>query len=194
MEGAVLGGRPRRDGALLEGARAIGDDEVGVEVDGVAEALAAGAGAVGVVEGEEAGFGLAVGAMAGGALECGGVAEMLRLNESDRRSFDSGGCASSAQDDSLFFSGLRGAWDGVELNLAGLTIAGFDGVDDARAAVGRNGEAIDEDEDGLGEVEFEERLGSGEFDDLAGLVETVVAAAAEFGETVLECVGYVGKT
>src|SRR5207302_7527732 len=72
--GAVLGGAPGGDGAVGEGLRFVGDDEVGVEVDGVAEALAAGAGAVGVVEGEEAGLGLAVGAVAGGAFEgCGGA-------------------------------------------------------------------------------------------------------------------------
>ncbi len=75
--GAVFGGVPRGDGAVGEGPGAVGDDEVGVEVDGVAEALAARAGAVGIVEGEEAGLGLAVGAVAGGALEGGGEAEGL---------------------------------------------------------------------------------------------------------------------
>ena len=65
--------------------RAVGDDEVGVEVDGVAEALAARAGAVGIVEGEEARLGLAVGAMAGGALEGGGEAEALRWLASSSR-------------------------------------------------------------------------------------------------------------
>ena len=51
---------------------------------------------------------------------------------------------------------------------------------------------------GAVEVEFEERLGGGELDDLAvlrrfgrGLVEAVVAAAAEFGEALLEGVGEV---
>ena len=65
------------DGAFVEGLRFVGDDEVGVEVDGVAEALAAGAGAEGVVEGEEARLGLAVGAVAGGALEGGGSGGMV---------------------------------------------------------------------------------------------------------------------
>ena len=77
--GAVLGGVPGGDGAFGEGLGAVGDDEVGVEVDGVAEALAAGAGSVGIVEGEEARLGLAVGAVAGGALEGGGEAEVLGL-------------------------------------------------------------------------------------------------------------------
>ena len=83
--GAVFGGGPGGDGAVGEGFGFVGDDEVGVEVDGVAEALAARAGAVGVVEGEEAGFGLAVGAVAGGALEGGGEAEVLRASASSSR-------------------------------------------------------------------------------------------------------------
>ncbi len=121
---AVLGGGPGGDGAFGEGFGLVGDDEVGVEVDGVAEALAAGAGAVGVVEGEEAGFGLAVGAVAGGALECGGESEVLGF-------------------------GFAFAWHGVELDFAGFAVAGFDGVDDSGADFGSDGEAVDEDEDGL---------------------------------------------
>ena len=148
VEGAVLRRGPRGDGALREGSRAVGDDEVGIEVDGVAEALAAGAGAVGIVEGEEAGLGLAVGAVAGGALERGGVTAMVL------RRLDS-------------VLSLAAAERGVELDFAGFAVAGFDGVDDAGADVGRDGEAVDEDEDGLGEVEFEEGLGGGELDDLA---------------------------
>ena len=82
----------------------------------------------------------------------------------------------------------------MELDFAGLAVAGLDGVDDAGADVGADGEAVDEDEDGLGEVEREEGFGGGELDDLAGLVvdlliEAVVAAAAEFGEAVFEGVG-----
>ncbi len=77
----------------------------------------------------------------------------------------------------------------MELDFAGFAVAGFDGVDDAGAALGSDGEAVDEDEDGLGEVELEEGLGGGELDYFAGLIEAVVAAAAQFGETVFECVG-----
>ena len=82
---AVFGGGPGGDGALGERLRLVGDDEVGIEVDGVAEALAAWAGAVGIVEGEEARLGLAVGAVAGGALEGGGEAEVLRDSPSSSR-------------------------------------------------------------------------------------------------------------
>ena len=172
---------------MLEGARAVGEDEVGVEVDGVAEALAARAGAVGIVEGEEARLGLAVGAVAGGALECGGKAEVLGGARNNRRSFDCGGCAASAQDDSFIINGLAAqddrfwgsgddsfiveglgvAGEGVELDFAGLAVAGLDSIDDAGADAGREGKAVDENEDGLGEVEREEGLGGGELDDSA---------------------------
>src|SRR5271170_6919172 len=70
--GAIFGAIPRVDGTFFERLRLVGDDEVEVEVDSVAEALATRAGAEGVVEGEEARFGLAVDTMAGLALEgCG---------------------------------------------------------------------------------------------------------------------------
>ena len=137
------------------------------------------------------GSGLAVGAVAGGALKGGGEAEV---------SFDCG-CAFAQDDRDLgcaFAQGdrlLGGAGDEVELDFAGLAVAGFDGVDEAGADVGGEGEAVDEDEDGAGEVELKERLGGGELDDGAGgaigggLVEAVVAAAAELGESLLEGVG-----
>ena len=87
----------------------------------------------------------------------------------------------------------------MELDFGGFAVAGFDGVYDAAAGVWGEGEAVGEDEDGLGEVEFEERLGGGELDDLAGLVggelgggllvEAVVAAAAKLDKAVAEGFG-----
>ena len=68
--GAIFGAIPGVDCALVEGLRLVGDDEVEVEVDCVAETLAAQACAEGVVEREEARFGFAILAMAGLALEC----------------------------------------------------------------------------------------------------------------------------
>ena len=89
--------------------------------------------------------------------------------------------------DGAFGEGAGAVGDDEELDFAGFAVAGFDGVDYARSGVGGDGEAVDEDEDGGVEVEFEEGLGGGEFYDfvftgLGGLVEAVVAAAAEFGE------------
>jgi hypothetical protein len=40
----------------------------------------------------------------------------------------------------------------MELDFAGFAVAGFDGVDDSGAALGSDGEAVDEGEDGLSEV------------------------------------------
>src|SRR6266702_1890289 len=106
------------------------------------------------------------------------------------------GCRSfaSAQDDTFCICGLSRAGDSVELDFAGLAVAGLDGVYDSRSYFRANRESVDEDEDGLGEVEFEEGFGGGEFDDFSGLsfdllIQTVVAAAAEFGEAVFEGVG-----
>ena len=109
--------------------------------------------------------------MAGGALEGGGVAE-----------------------GSGPFS-VVGAGKQLELDLAGFAVAGFDGIHKAGADFGGKGEAVDEDEDGLGEVEFEKGLGRGELDDAAGgfwrrfAGEAVVAAAAELDEAGFEGVG-----
>ncbi len=110
-------------------------------------------------------LGLAVGAVAGRAFERCGVAEGF-------------GC------------GLVGG-NGLEAHFAGLAVAGLDGVDDAGADIGGDGQAVDQDEDGLGEVEFEQRLRGGELDDLSTLEEAVIAATAEFGEAVFQRIGYV---
>ncbi len=100
--------------------------------------------------------------MAGGALESGGEAEGL-------------GAA----------SGLFGRGDGAEDDFAGFAVAGFDGVDEAGADVVGEREAVGEDEDGAwrfrrarggGEVEFEEGLGGGELDDVAGALGSTASA------------------
>ena len=64
LVGAILGPGPGIDRALVQRFLLVGDDQVEIEVDGVAEALAALAGAIGVIEGEQPGLGLAVDAMA----------------------------------------------------------------------------------------------------------------------------------
>src|SRR5271157_4875770 len=76
---AVLGLGPGLDGALGERPRLVRNDQVHVEVDGVAEALAARAGAVGAVEREQARLGLVEAQVAALALEALGEAEVLRL-------------------------------------------------------------------------------------------------------------------
>src|SRR5690242_10904144 len=74
--GPILGAVPRINCAFIEGLRLVRNDEVEVEVDGVAKALAAWAGPVRIVEGEEARLRLAVCAMAVDAFKCGGKAQL----------------------------------------------------------------------------------------------------------------------
>ena len=58
------------------------------------------------------------------------------------------------------------ARDDLEDDLAGFAIADLGGVDDARARCpGETSDAIDEHEDRLREVDFEQRLGRGELED-----------------------------
>src|SRR6516164_9728400 len=51
-QGAVLRLGPRLNRAFAQSLRGVRDDSLEVEVDGVAEALAAGTGAIGVIEGK----------------------------------------------------------------------------------------------------------------------------------------------
>ena len=126
-ERAVLRLGPRLDGAFGQGQRLVRDDEVQVEVDGVAEALAARAGPVGIVEGEEARLGLVV-------ARCGRC------------------CIRSAARTAGVVGRFAVARSRLEIDFAGFAVADLDGVDDACADVGRDDEAVDQDEDGLGEV------------------------------------------
>ncbi len=79
MMRAILGRSPRRNGTLPEALRFVRNDEVGIEVDGVAEALAARTCAEGIVEREETRLRLAIGAMAASALERCRESQVLRL-------------------------------------------------------------------------------------------------------------------
>ena len=156
------------DGAVGEGLRLVGDDEVGVEVDGVAEALAAWAGAVGIVEGEEARLGLAVGAMAGGALEGGGEAQRAVL-------VGFGFTRDGQKLNSRRTRGSRSRWR-------------------RRCGRGCPGEmARRSTRTKMGCVKSSSRSDSGVENStmLPFWIEAVVAAAAEFGEAVFECVGEV---
>ncbi len=103
---AIFGRGPGVDGAVVEGLRSVGNDEARVEVDGVAETLAARARAERIVEAEQPWLGLAIGAVAGGALKGAAVPKVLR-------------------------SGLPSRGKVVELDLAGFAVAGLDGVDEA---------------------------------------------------------------
>ena len=166
-ERPVFGLGPGIDGAFVQGLRLVGNHQVEIEVDGVAETLAARAGAVGIVEGEQARLGLLVAQVAVLALEALRKAEALR--------------------------GLAVARSGLEDDFAGLAIADLDGVHDAGAGVGRNDQAVNQQEDWLAEVDVEQGFRGGEFEDLAVLVEAVEAALAEFEEAGSQVIGEDGS-
>src|SRR5438876_100273 len=60
---------------------------------------------------------------------------------------------------------------------AGFAVADFDGVDEARAGLGIDGETIDQDLDGLCKIDVEQSFRRRKFVDFAGLHEAVEAAA-----------------
>ena len=61
-------------------------------------------------------------------------------------------------------------------------VGDLNGVDQARALIGGDGDAVDQHEDRLAEIEIEQRLRRGEFEYLAILVEAIEATRAQFGE------------
>ncbi len=133
---------PRIDGAFVERERLVGNHAVHVVIDGVAEALAARAGAGGQLKLNRIGSGAAEFHAAGLALELLVEAQAL-------------GCAGGALED----------------DFAGFAVADFDGIDQALVEVGRDRDAVHQDEDGLREIDIEQRFGRGEFED-AGRPET----------------------
>ena len=160
----VVGLGPGVDGAVVEGAGGVGDDERKVVIDGIAEALAGGAGALRVIEGEEGGF------------RDGEFEVALAAGEAFRE----------AEAEGFGFAGL------FEEDFAGFAIAEFDGIDDALHLIGADDEAIGKDEDVVGEVEVEEGFRGGEFEGPAVLEEAGEAAFTEVEEVVAEFGGVAG--
>ena len=132
--GAVLRLGPGIDRALVEGKALVGNHAVHVEVDRVAEALAARTGAVGRIEAEE---------------------DRLRDTEL--------GEAGLALELLVEAQGLRPV-GALEDDFAGFAVTDLDGVDEALMEIGADGDAIDENEDGLAEVDIEERFGGRELE------------------------------
>ena len=159
---AITGLGPRLDDAFVDGLAAIGNDQVEVEVDGIAEALAARAGAVRIVERKQARLGLLIDEAALLALEA------------------------IAEDDALGFRmRLRGRKfeDGFALAVA---IADFHGVGQTRADFGGDDQAIDQHVDGLGEIDIEQSFRGREFVHPAGLVEAIESALLEIEQGLLD--------
>ena len=155
---AILRTRPWIDRAVVEGLALVRDDEVEIEVDGVAEALAARTCAIGIVEGKEPRLRLAIEAVAVLALVLAREAEALRWLPVivTRNNFVN--------------------------DLAGFAIADLGGIDDARRGFRGDSNAIDQHEDRLREVDLEQRLGRGKLEDAVLLIEAVEATRAQVGE------------
>ncbi len=145
---------PGIDGAFGERFAFVGDHAIDVEIDGVAEALAARAGAVGIVEREKARLGFLIDDAAGFAFEALAEGEAL--------------------------GGLRGGvFAGGEFQdgfAAAFAVADFDGVHQARADRGIESQTIHDDVDGLREIQIEQRFRRREFVGAAGLIEAIEAA------------------
>ena len=164
-QGAIFRFGPGFDGAFVQRFRLVGDNEVEIEIDGVAEPLTAWAGAVGIIEREQARLGFVVSTAVVFAFEALGEAKALEL----------------------FIFVVAGS--GFEDDFSCFAVADFYGVDDSRAGVGGNGDAIDEGEYGLGEIHFQQRFRTRELEDVAVLKKAVEAAFAEIEEAGFDGVG-----
>src|SRR5579859_5083673 len=153
---------PRLNRAFIQRFAGVRHDEIQVEVDGIAETLAAWARAVRIVERKQARLGLLIKRAIVLAFET--FVEGKTLRRITGRILDE-------------------LQDGFAVALA---IANFDGVREARAGFGIHGEAIDENVDGLREIHVEQRFGRGEFMDAAVLIKAVEAALLDVAKSLLE--------
>ena len=157
--GSVLRLGPRIDRALVQRERGIGDHAVHVEIDRVAEALAARARAHRRVEAEQNRFRLV-------KLHAAGLA-LKSFVETQRRGA------------SPTFAGRA-----FEDYFAGLAVADLDGVDQALVQFRPNRQPVHQHEDGLGEVDIQQRLRSGELEDAAALEQPVEALLSQFEKVI----------
>ena len=137
----------------------VGNHQVQVEVHRIAEALAARAGAEGIVEAEQPRLRLAAGPVA-----------VLALVG-----------ARKAQPPALLWPVFL-ARSLLEDHLARLAIGDLHGVHDARAVLRADHDAVQKHEHRQRKVQIEQRLRRRELEDLALLPEPVEAAGAQFGK------------
>ena len=158
---------PGIDSAVIERERGVGDDQVGVEINGVAEAVAARAGSVGAVEGEQARLRLGVGDAAALALELLVEGEPLWPR-------------------ALLRARIRCGVGELHHGLAAFAVTDLQAVNQPLPRFRRDGEPVGQDPYGFAEVEFEQRLRRRELDGLAVLVETVETQLAQLKQTRLQ--------
>ena len=148
--GAILGPVPGIDGSVIQRQSLVGNDQVHVEVDGVAESLAARACAERVVEAEQPRLRFAPGPMAVRALVGRGKAKTRTLRRLFTRNH-------------------------FEDHFAAFAIGDFSRVHNARAILRAHHDAIDQHKHRQSEVEIEQRFGSGEFENPVALIQPVEA-------------------
>src|ERR1019366_5430580 len=151
---------PGLDHPFGEGEGLVRDHQVQIEIDGVAEALTAWTRAKWIVEREQPWFRFFVTKVAHLALET------LRETQS-LRSFT-----------------LRRS--GLEQHFAGLAVALFDRIHDARPRLRGNRDTIDQHQYRFGKIELEQGLGGRKLDHSPVLVEPVVASLAQLKQTLFQ--------
>ncbi len=160
---------PRLDGAVGERFGFVRHDAVEIEIHRVAEALAARAGAVGIVEREEARLGLLIRRAALLAVES--LVEHQPVGSGCRRA----GRFLRHE----FQNGLA----------APFAVADLDRIDQPRANLGPERQAVHQRKDGLGEIHVEQFLGRGKLEYAAGLIQPVEAALAQIDERLADQIG-----
>jgi hypothetical protein len=146
---------PRLDGAIRERFAFVGDDAVEIEIDGVAETLAAGAGTVRIVERKKARLGFLVDGAAFLTFEA------------------------LVEDHALGFL-VRGIRDEFKDGFAAaFAVANLDGIHETRTNFRRESEAVDQNVNRLSEIHVEQIFGRGEFEYATGLVQAIEATLAQ---------------
>ncbi len=147
---------PRLDRALVERERRVGNDAVHVEIDGVAEPLAARARPDGRVEAEQ---------------------DRLRLGELHEARL---ALELLVEAQSIAAAGA------FKDHFARLAIADLDGVDQPLMQVRPNGDAVHQHEHRFGKIDIQQRFGSGELKQPASLKEPVEALLPEVEQVIPE--------
>ena len=149
---AVARLRPRLNRAFVERLAAVGNHQIDIEIDGIAEALAARAGPVGIVERKQARFGLLIHGAARLALE-------------------------SLVEDHAFRGSARRLGHKFEDRFpASFAIADLDRIDQPRAHFGTDREAVHDHVNRLREIDIEQRFRRREFMDAARLIKPLETA------------------
>jgi hypothetical protein len=141
--------------AVVERLALIGDDQIQVEVDGVAESLAARTRSVRIVEREKPGLGFLV--------KCAVILAFESFVEGEPL----GGIPRIVRD--KFENGFA----------LPFAVANFDGVNEPRARLRIDGETVDQDVDRFRKIDVEQRFRRGEFVDSSRLVKPVETALLE---------------